>query len=394
MGNTIFFEGIDSIRYFNWLADRNWDTPLVAPFLHEFTHRWCFASLLGDTLAFGELRTFAMSGRLPEYRSFCAQEYLGRGIISGLLRPIAEGLALFSEYDLAPDDGDLKLGTPLTASDVCFVNGSGHLFSRFALMKIRRDPEFIDRKASLYLHDFEVQEGYLPGYLFVKWLFALMKIRVPKLSEEKFLAYVRCYFWEDPVTVNLMHAFHLPTQDYVNGLVSHFLHRVDQLRLADDLSERLDEFWEAWSTKGIFQPGRGIFCEDQAAEEARNFASFTVGKSLELIAESPETADFVDKRRIAALGRVLSNFRRFTVVARAPVEIRHEADRAVFAFSLGDGAEQLLQYPTVGPIPEGRYEFFAVVPNFSEYLVLLLRDRDRGVHSKLGRPVRSALAWR
>ena len=227
--NTIFFAGFDSIEYLQWLSEREQrrsEEHLVPSFLHEFTHHWCFNSSVGNAVAFTELRLHFLSGRFPELRGYCARMSLTLSTLEMLLGPIAEGIALFAEFDLEPaPDAAQKLGTPLTAAEMCFARTSGPFFSKIMLAVMRRSPEFVDRKASIYLNDFEVGEGYLSGYMLIKWLFLNFQAKLPEINAEIFLAYIRCYFWEDPGLVRLMHSDDEEIEPFVHSLIMYKIGR-------------------------------------------------------------------------------------------------------------------------------------------------------------------------
>jgi hypothetical protein len=352
---------------------------LVAPFLHEFTHHWCFSSLVGNALAFTELRVNALSGRLPQFRPLCARDYLAVNCLSALLRPIAEGMALFAEFDLEPSEWEFKSGTPLTAAELCFSAESGEPFSKLMWAQFRRDAAHIDRKASIYLNDFETQEGYLPGYMLVKSLFNAMIVKVPDITPELFLAYVRCFFWEDPGFVSLLTPNELHGPTVASDLRNRFLRRIDIFRLAQDLPERVADFWVAWSAKGQFHPGRGLYIEPE--EETQAIAGFqavldATADALRTTAPAPDCKNESSVDDILKLYADLANFRRFTIVARTPLTVEKEGDRWAFILPANDGGTQRVYWPFVGPPPDGEYECFAVIPNFAGYMVVVLRSSE------------------
>lgn len=383
IGNAIFFHGLDSVEYLKWLNERSFKAShLVAPFLHEFAHHWCFSSRVGNALAFTELRVHALSGRDPTLRLLCARDHVAVSCLSALLRPIAEGLALFAEFDLEPSRTGFRHGTPLTAAELCFAVESGEPFSEVMWAEFRRDAAHLDRKASIYLHDFEVREGYLPGYMLVKYLYAGMLFKAPGLTPEKFITYLRCFFWEDPefvalLTPNEMHGPTVATQ-----IRNHFLRRIDTLRLATDLPERITDFWEAWSAKGAFHPGYGLYLEPgqderilSAFQDAMAAADIVLGQAALLQTKNKCSVDAI---RDLIFGLAL--LRRFTIVARTSVTIeKEEGDRWAFIVRDSSGATHRAYWPCVGALPEGEFECMAVLPFFAAYLVIVLVDAEKVV---------------
>ncbi len=382
LGNTIFFEGLDSTSYFLWLDDRmKQPPPLIAPFLHEFTHHWCFCSLVGNVMAFAELRLHALSGRAPAARGVCARDHLALACLSNLLRPIAEGMALFAEFDLDAAPGESNLGTPMTAASLCFAQENGGPFHEMMLQGLRRSADHIDRKASaVYLGDFEIREGYLPGYMLVKSLFLAMSAKVPGLSSEVFLAYLRCYLWEDPGFAAVFATIDSDGPNVAKQIINHFLVRIDTLRLASDLPERVAEFWQAWSAPGLFRPGPGLFVEPDDNEAVLSQMSATSDAIFGFLVSTAAKNDFADMCPVGDVVKLavgLANLRRFTVVARVAARVRSDGDRwALILRPLIGPERQILWYTQTRP-EDGDYEYFAIIPNFAAYMVCLLRRGDK-----------------
>lgn len=165
IGNTVLYSGLDSTAYLNWLSERPLaDDHLLSTFLHEYTHKWTFNSLVGNALAHVELRIAAFTRWFPDGRSVWARDYAAFRCLSAFYRPLAEGLAQFAEFDLQVAKTDFKLGTPVTAANLCFA-GEGQTAASFSFARLRHAAGLLERKGSLYLHDFEVREGYLRLWL-------------------------------------------------------------------------------------------------------------------------------------------------------------------------------------------------------------------------------------
>src|ERR1019366_7875612 len=167
--NSIFFRGLDSSAYLRWLTRRDMrGVHLVGQFLHEFTHHWCYRTLLGATLAVTELRLSLFTEAFPDGRAIWARDLVAYRTITNLLRPMSEGLSQMAEYDLTHIDDEAHAGTPLGASVLCFGAGADDQFRHAMLQMLRHSSELLDRKASLYFKKFEVEDGYLPGYMAAK----------------------------------------------------------------------------------------------------------------------------------------------------------------------------------------------------------------------------------
>ncbi|MBB5695956.1 hypothetical protein [Muricoccus pecuniae] len=377
LANTIFFDGLNSARYIEWLVDRSKQPiELAAPFIHEFTHHWCFNSLVGNATAFTELRLYAICGIYDGVRPYCARDYVAVKGISKLLRPLAEGMALFAEFDLESSRSGLKVGTPFTAAELCFSPGDGDDFSQLMLQALRRAPHHVDRKASIYCHDFEVEEGYLPGYILVKSLFGAMQIKVPGISSELFLAYLRCFFWEDPGFVAILAAVEDSGPETAQKLFDRFLHRMDVLRLATDLPDRLEKFWLAWSAKGRFQPGWSIFIEPEEAHVSIEKLDGLVRGLNAFVESTPPNSYLPPALRTDELVQLqldLANLRQYTIIARTPLTVEKKGERCVLVLPGEHGASHRVHWPSVSTPAEGHYECFAIIPNFSGYMSIVLR---------------------
>src|SRR5262245_8554306 len=102
--NAALFSGFDIADYLQWNQRRPIRAETVLPqFLHEFTHHWCFDSTLGCATAMLMLRAQRNalvfgSGRTEQVR----RDWCRAQTVEIMLHPLAEGLALFAEFDLAP----------------------------------------------------------------------------------------------------------------------------------------------------------------------------------------------------------------------------------------------------------------------------------------------------
>ena len=197
---------------------------LLPGFLHELTHHWCFLSPVGFTLATLQLRarracyllakgtgdTVALSERLwvdlSRYET-----------VTTMLRPLAEGLALFAEFDAMSGSNSEILSTPSELTGAFFFNYGDFdptaplvmMFDshRAPLMKMRGDYECFRRKRALLQQPLNTADGgYLPGYLTVRTLWLHLARVDSRLLTETDLAmtYLRSFFYDDDGLVHLM----------------------------------------------------------------------------------------------------------------------------------------------------------------------------------------------
>jgi hypothetical protein len=206
-------------------------------FLHEAAHHQCFRQgpvgplpAYLECLAAGSAYLAATSDEPDECRTATlGYVTLSRGATK-ILRPLSEGLALFSEFDTVSGPHSDVRSLPYAAATNLFVNtrGSSAESQRqtdTAMLKLvaaeRTTDRGIDRKADLLLQpvDPAAAGGYLPGYLAVKRLYLRCVYNQAPLvlvEPDLFLFYVTQYVYGDPVlaaalinpTVSLAEALH------------------------------------------------------------------------------------------------------------------------------------------------------------------------------------------
>lgn len=124
----------------------------------------------------------------------------------GLMRPLAEGIALFAEHD-ACTGFTHTISTPMAFAGTLFAQGlatrTNPPWSKMPLVIAggRLTTAHVRRKADLLMQPFNCSKGgYLPGYLMVKnlWLHNLMALECTHFMDTDFyLQFVRSYFYDD-----------------------------------------------------------------------------------------------------------------------------------------------------------------------------------------------------
>src|SRR5262249_3018523 len=125
-----------------------------------------------------------------------------RGTLA-MMRPLAEGMALFAEHDLYP--GEAQIISPIALYCAALFGpralegeelraNVGTLIASYRLSE-----KHIRRKADLLLQGLSCDDGgYLPGYLTVKSLHAIAARDCEAFFDsEFFLHYLRCWFYDD-----------------------------------------------------------------------------------------------------------------------------------------------------------------------------------------------------
>ncbi len=254
--NTALLGGFDAVEYLAWLAGRTTRIEAALPqFLHEFTHHWCFDSIVGNAMAQLVLRArrnalvFGVDERFDEIES----DVLRAEATELMLQPLAEGLALFAEFDITPGDSRVESRTT-TACLICFgfpIKSDGEpvrdatMVLRALLQTTRRQPAILERKAGIYAQSFECEAGYLAGYLSVKAMWAQLASKAPTLHDrDLYLAFLRSYVYDDARLVLLMLDRELTDFQATEAIANHIYQRLGALVESDDLVERVAA-WES-----------------------------------------------------------------------------------------------------------------------------------------------------
>lgn len=198
-------------------------------FVHELLHHQCFYSPVGLALALLQLRARRRALLLQSRKD---ESHLGGDIWSvlddvvryetaiSLMRPLAEGLALYAEFDALPGKSsvisqvmlmtgvsfvDFNKDKDQAADDSLFTGAK--LISRLLISR-RLGKEFHDRKINLLVRPLSTEGGgYLPGYLTVKNLWHVLVRQTQSESffdTDLFLNYLRTFFYEDYAFVAIL----------------------------------------------------------------------------------------------------------------------------------------------------------------------------------------------
>jgi hypothetical protein len=218
---------------------------LLPALVHEATHHWCFLSPVGFVLAHLQLRARRRAALL---RNGLGENLLGPLLgdviryetAAAMLRPLAEGLALFAEFDAVPGSGASVTSLPATLVATFFgdwtsptgVHGLWE-WSSGPLREWRNGEACARRKESVLGHGFEFTEGgYLPGYLTVRklWVEAAKDDRALLNHSDLFLTFLRAFFYHDPALVDLLLDDSPPSRDVAEAIIVHIADRFDKVQ--------------------------------------------------------------------------------------------------------------------------------------------------------------------
>jgi hypothetical protein len=256
--------------------------------MHEVTHHLCFSTgPVGVIPAYLETRAaslayLAQTGSDPEQYQKAAFDSIARSRgATKILRPLAEGLALFSEFDSISGEyakvqshvyrAAKSLFIDVRESDLLKAFKAGELdidtyiiesdrAMRRLIFQERTSDRAIDRKYNLLLQPIGLRNGgYLPGYLRVKDIYNRCALNNPILFRESdlFLCYIVQYIYGDPV---LAAALIDPSVDAHEALSS----------FADRLRERLNHLPSILTKESL----EGLQCS-MIKNDMRGLAHFT-----------------------------------------------------------------------------------------------------------------------
>ncbi len=242
--NEMVVSDFDLPQYLAWVRGRSISgSGVLANFLHEWTHRWCFHSPVGAALALLRMRAAC---RAYQGRS-AFDDYVRCMTASTILEPIAEGLALFAEFDTYPGNSAWMSQT-LTTSLIFFApavetGGRPLLLLEGLLQTLRRDPMLLERKAGIYAAPVNVFDPYLVGYLSVRSLWCQMAAACSELNDrDLFLSYLRSYVYDDPgMVLRILDSY--PSELHASkAIINHLLSRMSELVSFEGLRERVEQW--------------------------------------------------------------------------------------------------------------------------------------------------------
>jgi hypothetical protein len=254
--NATFFDDIDLRRDLRRFATGKLTETFAPSFLHETSHYECFASPVGVAIAllYHRVHRNAVRARHAHRKAVIGRRnYADYDLLDDLLkyrgaltlfRSLAEGLALFAEFDSSPGSSEV-LTRPYAWTYRLLGARQGEsnpdLFYRELLPRMRLDPRLGARRENVFGSPFSTTHGgHLAGYLLIKILwrqFTLARLHAHEenvLEPELFGAFVNAFVFHDYGLVPLILDSSLHEAEAANKIAIHFAERMEELERAFD----------------------------------------------------------------------------------------------------------------------------------------------------------------
>nr|WP_145545235.1 hypothetical protein [Variovorax boronicumulans] len=224
--------------------------------LHESTHHYCFSMPVGQALSacfFEAVRTQISDPKSDVRDDHLAEALIRYDIVTEVMRPIAEGIALYAEFDAEPGDSRASISPPLSDALSLFSKSvPAHIAQSegnvarlsFLLFKARMNGSTVARRETLLSGSLiDDNDGYLTGYWLVKnWrLLLLDRLRcVAILDTDFYLQFISNFFYGDLTLARMLLDFdrynihnlsgsNHGKEDFINAFLMHFQMRLRYL---------------------------------------------------------------------------------------------------------------------------------------------------------------------
>jgi hypothetical protein len=214
--------------------------------LHEGAHHWTYLSTVGATLAAIELRSrrnavlTAAGEDESERRLHLMDDLMRTKAAAELLRPLAEGIALFAEFDAYTRHGSRSMSRPLQLAAMFFgaapeqLSEAGGVDPSALLAQpigeLRSSRMALTRKVSVLGQPLTgSSEGYLAGYLAVRALWLNLAADDTRLwfEPDMFMTFLRSWIFEDSGLVVALLDDSTFEVAAVNAVLDRLRHRLD-----------------------------------------------------------------------------------------------------------------------------------------------------------------------
>ncbi|MBY5523580.1 hypothetical protein [Rhizobium leguminosarum] len=251
ISNWTGFSAGDVFRDQKWFIMKGrLPSSMFAAFAHEFTHHWCFHSPVGTAIAYLRFRArtcaAAIAGHDPQSEEFAEgaqavlDDLLRCEIALKLMRPFAEGLAQYAEYDLLPGESPLLSETAKWLLPTFLPVGMEITHEQQMLTILRGiisdqrfDGKLTRQKENLLVSTLRCdQGGYLAGYMTVKnlrYMLLFQRKCTSLLDQDLYLGFMRSFIYEDYGFVDVLLSEEGAVYDSIQCVSRYFQNRLAHL---------------------------------------------------------------------------------------------------------------------------------------------------------------------
>ena len=209
VSNFVMISGVDLSRDLaNMFQAGKYPREFMPDFIHEMVHHMCFDSPVGAALGILHMRSWHKTLRTITEKNSTVDKYdvledaLRYETAIALMRPLAEGLALFGEFDSFPGTSPLLSNVAMQTAvsfGEAYSEAKIDAAARLALQRYRLSDIATQKKTHLLVQPFTIDgDGYLPGYLTVKNMRVFLLRKAWKLVDsDLFLSYLKAFFYDD-----------------------------------------------------------------------------------------------------------------------------------------------------------------------------------------------------
>jgi len=224
--------------------------------LHESTHNYCFHMPVGHALSVCFLEAVRSCLADPSGNArddHFAEALIRYDLVTEAMRPIAEGIALYAEFDACPGDSRASISPPLSdllplfggsLPDDFLINRKAGSAIDFLLYMARLTGSTTARRETLLAMPFlDDDDGYLTGYWLIKnWRLHLIDQLGSKalFDTDFYLQFIANYFYGDLTLASMIVDFDKyrfgnlnyvkdGQEDFANAFLTHFQKRLTHL---------------------------------------------------------------------------------------------------------------------------------------------------------------------
>jgi hypothetical protein len=191
------------------LAEGVLSDDLLWPIIHELTHHASLNTAVGISLSALAVSHTSMVGAQFDENKFgwVGKDSVRHAVVERLLRPILEGLALFTEFDAVSGNVPVATWSMQTAAmlfgkdemyDAVVRGEDGLAPLKRKLESLRLSAPRVLKKKELLCRSMIDADGYLLGYLLIKMIWNDLVARAPIWNHSDFfLAFLNDYFFND-----------------------------------------------------------------------------------------------------------------------------------------------------------------------------------------------------